>query len=196
MKGREGLESQPTRLSRRLPAVAAVGRCSSRGAATLLAQTAGPEAMHWSVQGAAPARVSRILLPKPGDGAQRSRLRVEGSFQTATEKPGHQPRDVTRWCPHATGGHDSQVAVTRSASARDLSSGDKDKAASPCFGRNLTERWSRRSRRSCQRPHTKFLAILPGRGNLLSRMRTQNFDAAGEAILEMGRQSDLTSQIR
>lgn len=31
--------------------------------------------------------------------------------------------------------------------------------------------------------------------NLLSRMRTQNFEVAGEAILETGRKSDLSSQI-
>lgn len=161
--------------------------------------------MHWSVQGAARALVSRILLRKPGDGARRSRLRVKGSSQTATEKLGHQPPDVTRWCPHATGGHDTQVAVPRSTFARDLSSGDKDKAASPRFGQNLTERWGRTSRRTCQRPQTELHAILPGRERekrkkknkpLVSRMRTQNFDAAGEAILEMGRRSDLLSQIR
>lgn len=31
--------------------------------------------------------------------------------------------------------------------------------------------------------------------NLVSRKRTQNFEAAGEAILEMGRKSALSSQI-
>lgn len=98
------------------------------------------------------------------------------------------PADVTPWCPYATRGHDTQVPMTRSASARALSSGDKDKATSPRYGPNLTERWGRRSRRSCQRPHTEFIAILPGRESLPSRMRTRNFEVAGEAILEMGRE--------
>lgn len=91
----------------------------------------------------------------------------EVTVQSRRQFPNRETRpptpDVTRCCPHATGGHDTQVAVTRSASALDLSSGDKDKAASPRFGRKLTERWGRRSRRNCQRLHTKFLAILPGR---------------------------------
>lgn len=47
--------------------------------------------MHWSAQDAARTLVSRILLRKPEDMAQRSLLRVEGSSQTATEKLGDQP---------------------------------------------------------------------------------------------------------
>lgn len=78
----------------------------------------------------------------------------------------------------------------------DLNSGDRDRAACRLYRRNLTERWGRRRRRSCRRPHIKLIAILPGRERLLSRMRTHNFEAAGEAILEMGRKSAMTSQRR
>lgn len=83
------------------------------------------------------------------------------------------PPDVTRWCPHATRGHDTQVPITRSASARDLCSGDKHKAASPRYGPNLTERWGPRSRRSCQRPHTELIAILPGRELTLAHAHSE-----------------------
>lgn len=133
-----------------------------------------PEGMHWSAQDAARALVSRILLRKPEDRAQRSRLRVEGSSQTATEKLGEQsPPDVSRWCPHATRGHDTQVLMTRSASARDLSSDDKDKAASLRYGPKLTERWGPRSRRRCQRPHTELIAILPARELTLAHAHSE-----------------------
>lgn len=70
-------------MSPSVPAVPQTACCSSRGTAILLEQSAGPEGVHRSMQGAARALVSRIPFLKPGDGAQRSGLRVEDSSQTA-----------------------------------------------------------------------------------------------------------------
>lgn len=146
--------------------------------------------MHWSARAAARTLVSRIPLPKPSFGAPGSRL--EDSSRT---ERGHQPLHVTLQCPHATRGHDTQVPVTSSASAHDMTSAQVTGTGRQHPGATDRILPSAGAVGSAGAADDRTVNSAPScrEEDLRSRVRTQNLDAAGEAILEKGRKSARSS---